>query len=222
MRFLGKFDPFAAGRREMWRFVLHQNIRRYRELLSQALSHAERQRVQTLLREAETELADLEALSTPDPVSQNEDLREVADRSVDDTVETLSALGACLQLWWPARRSLLLVAQKNLPLSLLRSVTNGDVDAETVPVQAFAQNTQVTLEDAEAASISEHYREMLHSANVRSAIASPVRSPTGTIVGVLTAYFLLPLRFEKDLLEKAERLAKGTGAALSRLDHWNR
>jgi hypothetical protein len=30
------------------------------------------------------------------------------------------------------------------------------------------------------------------------------------------------MRFEKDLLEKAERLANGTGAALSRLDHWNK
>ncbi len=206
----------------MWRFVLHQNIQRYRELLSQAVSDTDRAHLQTLLREAETELADLEILSTPAPVRQDEDLREVAERSVEGTVETLGALGACLQIWWPAKRSLLLVAQKNLPLSLLRAVTNGDVDREAVPVTAFAQGTQVMLEDTETAGIGEHYRETLHSANVRSAVASPVRSPTGTIVGVLTAYFVVPMCFEKDLLESAERLANGTGAALSRLDHWNR
>ena len=206
----------------MWRFVLHQNIQRYRELLSQTLSDAERERVLTLLREAEAELADLETLSTPIPVRQNEDLREIAERSVDDTVETLGALGACLQIWWPAKRSLLLVAQKNLPLSLLRAVTNGEVDREAVPVTAFARNNQVTLEDAGAASIGEHYRQTLQSANVRSAIASPVHSPTGAIAGVLTAYFVLPMRFDQDLLEKTERLANGTGAALSVLDPWDR
>jgi hypothetical protein len=205
----------------VWRFVLYQNIQRYRELLSQVLSDAERERVQALLREAEAELADLETLSTPAPVQRNDDLREVAERSVDDTVETLGALGACLQLWWPAKRSLLLVAQKNLPLSLLRAVTNGDVDREAVPVTAFARDTQVALEDAEAASIVEHYRQTLHSANVRAAIASPVRSPAGAIAGVLTAYFVHPMHFDEDLLEKAERLANGTGAALSVLDPWN-
>jgi hypothetical protein len=100
-------------------------------------------------------------------------------------------------------------------------VTNGDVDREAVPVTAFARDTQVALEDAEAASIVEPYRQTLHSANVRAAIASPVRSPAGAIAGVLTAYFINPMHFDEDLLEKAERLANGTGAALSVLDPWN-
>lgn len=205
----------------MWRFVLHQNIQRYRELLSQALSDAEREHVQVLLREAEAELAGLEALSTPDPVRQNEALREVVERSVDDTVEALDALGACLQLWWPARRSLLIVAQKNLPASLLQAVTNGEVDAEAVPMKAFARNAQIALEDVETTVTAEQYRRALRSANVRSAIASPVHHQTGETIGVLTAYFVLPRCFDQDLLDKAEQLAQHTGAALGTLDHWN-
>lgn len=204
----------------MWRFVLRQNIQRYRELLSLADNDADRARLQTLLREAETELASLDTLSTPDPVRQNEDLRQVAERSVDDAVEALGALGACLQVWWPTKQSLLIVAQKNLPASLLRAVTDGETDAEAIPVRAFALNTQIAIEDIEAAGAGQQYCEALRSANVRSAIASPVRHPTGGILGVLTAYFVLPTVFDQDLLGKAERLAHHAGAALGGLDHW--
>jgi hypothetical protein len=205
----------------MWRFILLENIQRYRELLGQAPSNVEQARLQDLLREAEADLADLERLSTPAPVRQNEDLREVVERSVDDAVETLGALGACLQVWWPANRSLLLVAQKNLPGAFLRAVSHSEIDQDVVSLAAFARDTQMVLEDAEAIGPGEQYRATLRSANIRSALASPVHAPTGALVGVMTAYFVLPKHFDQELLEKAAGLARRTGVALGMLDRGN-
>src|SRR5689334_20910198 len=97
----------------MWRFVLLENISRFRTLLETERSPEKRDTLQQLLNDAEEELDELVQASTPVIAQRDDALRFYADQCVEQAVRLHAAQFSTLQIYDEARERLIILAQKN-------------------------------------------------------------------------------------------------------------
>ena len=199
----------------MWRFVLRENIRRYRELLADTKSEPERARLQRLLDQAEAELAELEALSTPEPVRQNGELRQIAEQAVNDAMHLLRAQSADLQLFRAETGSLMIVAQRNLPSPFLHHLENVRIGDGSAYARCFETNSTIAVEDLQADPLSAPHLDAARAAGIRSLLSVPLCDSSANPIGVLSVHFVSPHCMSEHDLARAKYLVRGIGLAVA-------
>jgi GAF domain-containing protein len=200
----------------MWRFVLRENISRFRTLLATEQSAEKRGRLRKLLKEAEEELDELEQASTPLVARRDEALRFYADQCVEDAVRLHAAQFSALQIYDDARERLIILAQVNFqaPFLLhLSSVRRGDGSACG---RCLETGAPAVVEDVKSNNAFQPHRKAALEAGFEAVHASPVTDRSEALIAVLSTYFTRPRRFSEDELSAMARYAARIGPDLER------
>lgn len=199
----------------MWRFVLRENIRRFRALLGVAKSGDQQETLWQLLREAELELDELEKASTPEIARPDDWLAAIANRAVDQAVVLHHAQFASLQIYDERREHLIILAQRNLRAPFLHHLAQVGPGDGSACGRCLAEETPVAIEDVNADTAFEPHREAAHEAGFRAVEAFPVRDASGQLLAVLSTYFESPRHSSTETLNRMTDFADSIGRSLA-------
>ena len=180
----------------MDRFVLRENLRRYRAMLDGAADPATRRRLQALIAEIEREhlFRDHIWTWTCPHIAVPEVLGDAAERLLDRIVLAEGADLGSLQLWDEAAGALRLLAHHGFDRdSALRFAVVHDGTGSACEA-AHARRQRVVIEDTETAEGLEATIEWSATVGVRAIQSTPVIRE-GRFLGVFSTYFRAPRHF---------------------------
>lgn len=199
---------------DMWRFVLKENIRRFEALLLEERSPAERATVLELLARAKAELAELDGASTAEFGRRSPEIRRIAEQSVEDAMRLHGAQFGNLQVYDETRGGLIIVAQVNFRSEFLNHFALVKPADGSACARALGDGGQTVVADVNVDPDFEPHRRVAYEAGFRAVLSSPLRAPSGKLIGVLSTHFSAPRTFSPDELDKTARLAASVAAAL--------
>lgn len=200
----------------MWRFVLQENIRRFRALNEHADSDEQRETLRQLLEEAELELDKLEQASTPEIAKRDAALKYLADHAVDQAMALRGAQFASLQIFDEDRAHLIILAQRNLRVGFLHHLAQVKPGDGSACGRCLADDAPAAIEDVNRDPRFEPYREIAKEARIQAVAAFPVRDSSGNLLAVLSTYFEAPQRFSDDDLHRMTVFAQSIGSTLEK------
>lgn len=176
----------------MWRFILQQNIGRYRKILEEDLRLEKRDEFEGLLTSAERELSELNRVSASSPVANNPRAYAILQQAVDLAMDMVHANFGTLRLHHPEAGGLLIAAQRNFRTSFLQHLAVA-TDGDGSPCgRALSQGTRVVIEDVDGDSAFSPHLDAAREAGFRAVQSTPFFAPTGTLIGVLSTHFPTP------------------------------
>lgn len=184
----------------MWRFVLRENIARFRALMEHAVSDEQRETLEQLLKEAEEELQELEEASTQELAKRDARLSSLADHAVDEAMALQGAQFASLQIFDESRQHLIILAQRNLRAKFLHHLAHVRPGDGSACGRCLADNAPAAIDDVSSDTGFESHREAAREAGFRAVRALPVRDRAGILLAVLSTYFEAPQRFSDEEL----------------------
>lgn len=200
----------------MWRFVLRENIPRYKALLEQAESDVERERFRQMLDRAETELRELEEASTPEIARLDAQLKYFSEHAVDEALKLHRAQFSTLQIYGEQREHLIILAQRNFRAPFLHHLSQMRPGDGSACGRCLAENAPAAIEDVNTDPAFEPHREAAHEAGFDAVQASPVRDGSGGLIAVLSTYFNAARRFSEDELYRMTYFADSIGGKLEK------
>lgn len=200
----------------MWRFVLKENISRFHALLEQADSNEQRETLLQLLREAELELDELEAASSPEIARRDYRLNSFAQHAVDEAMVLHRAQFASLQIFDEIRDRLIVLAQRNLRATFLHHLAQVRPGDGSACGRCLADDAPAAVEDVNGDPGFEPHRKAASEAGIRAIQSSPVRDRSGKLIAVLSTYFEAPQCFSDDDIYRMTYFADTIGDNLER------
>lgn len=200
----------------MWRFLLQENIRRYREQIADERSDSRRTVLQLLLHDAEAELDQLERASFSQVAHDDPGLRIIAERAIDDAMKRYGAQFGTLHIYDDELGGLVILAQRNFRAEFLASYALVTPDETAVSGRAFTEGRTIVVEDIRTDLAFAARREAAREGGFEAVQSSPVRNASGRVLGVLSTHFTTPQRFSAQDIEKMDRHANSVGASLER------
>lgn len=198
----------------MWRFVLRENIRRFRELVEHAHSDEQRETLRQLIEEAELELRELESASTPQIAALDVSLNFLAVRAVDEAMDLSGAQFGSLQIHDETRTHLIILAQRNLRSKFLHHLAQMQPGDGSACGRCLVDDAPAAIGDVNNDPAFAPHREAAREAGFQAVAAIPVRNTSGQLIAVLSTYFEAPQRFEDEDLSKLTFLAETIGKSL--------
>jgi len=189
---------------------------RYRELLGRDLPLAARCTLEWLLVNATRELASLEPHACPDDRNQAPRLIAVADEAVAEAVRLMGSQFGNIQLYLAPQDTLCLLAYRNFPVAFASRFAAFTPDRRTTCSRVVASGRRVVVEDIEKDEAFAPHVPAALSAGFRSLQSTPLKHPSGVVIGVLTTHFATPRSFANDELEQFDAHAKLVSAEFAR------
>lgn len=203
----------------MWRFVLKENIARYKALVAGAKSERERQSLTEQLTKAQAELAELEALSSGGLVQKTDAIRAIIYPALDETIRAFGANFGNLQIYDEQAGGLIILGQRNFRVEFLRHFAVASPGDGSSCGRCFSLGEQVAIADVDDDDAFAPHREAAHLAGYRSVVSSPLRDQYGNLFGVMSVHFTTAQTFTPDRLEGLAARANAVGAAIGRQLH---
>lgn len=198
----------------MWRFVLRENISRYRNLLAKEESSTKRDFLRRLLRVTEEELDELEQMSTPALAQRDYALKFFAEHSVEQAVRLHAAQFGTLQIYDEARERLIILAQRNFRPAFLHHLTLVKPGDGSACGSCLKNNAPAAIEDVRRDPAFAPHREAALEAGFEAVKASPVPDRADALIAVLSTYFSRPRRFSENELNDMAQYAARIGPPL--------
>jgi hypothetical protein len=199
----------------MWRFVLKENIRRFRVQIENETSAAKRDTLRSLLADAEAELAELESASTPEAIKGDARLAMFAEHAIDEAMKLHGAQFGILQVYDEGLCALQILAQKNFRAEYLRPFAFIDPDEGSVSGRCFKKGRTITVEDVNNDPSFEPRRQTATEGGFEAVQSSPLRSGD-LVIGVLSTHFTKPQQFSPRDVQRMDRYSSSIGAELHR------
>lgn len=199
----------------MWRFVLKENIRRFKDLLGEADSGEQRETLEQLLQEAEVELEELEDASTPEVAKRDALLSYLADRAVDQAMALQGAQFASLQIFDESHAHLIILSQRNLRAKFLHYLAHMKPGDGSACGRCLADGAPAAIGDVNSDPEFEPHREAASEAGFQAVRAFPVRDGSGKLIAVLSTYFETAQRFSDYDLHRITLLTDAIGSDLA-------
>lgn len=209
----GNLDQGSLG---MWRFVLRENIDRFRALMTLAHSEQERETLRQLLKEAELELEELEAASTPQLARRDAWLNSLARRAIDEAMTLEGAQFASLQVFDESREELIILAQRNLRAQFLHHLAHMRPGDGSACGRCLADDAAAAIGDVNGDVAFAPHLEAAREAGFQAVRAFPVRDPSGQLMAVLSTYFEAPREFDDRDLDRMADITDALGRYLAR------
>lgn len=200
----------------MWRFVLQENIRRYRDLLAKAESETDTDRLRQLLQATELELSEINEASTPDVARRDGALRMLAEHAVEGALKRHNAQFSSLQIHDPRREFLIILAQKNFRAPFLHHLALMKPGDGSACGRCLEEDAPAAIHDVHRDPAFEPHREAAREAGFRAVQASPVRNGSGETIAIISTYFSAPQDFSEKQLNRLVDYAGSIGAGLQR------
>lgn len=200
----------------MWRFLLKENIRRFRDQLAAAKSDTDREMLTRLLNDAEAELFELENNSTPDVAKNDAALKLFSERSIDEAMRLDGAQFGTLQIYDQRSEGLIILAQRNFRAEFLRPfilITPGE---GSLSGRCFVEGRTIIVEDVNEDPNFKGRRELARQGGFKAVQSSPLIGRSGNVIGVLSTHFADPHRFSPDEISRIERFANSVGSGLEK------
>lgn len=206
----------------MWRFLLKENIRRFRDQLAAAKPHSQREMLTRLLHEAEAELRELENCSTPEVAKNDAALKLFSERSIDEAMRLDGAQFGTLQIYDERSEGLIILAQRNFRAEYLRPFTLIKPGEGSLSGRCFAEGRTIVVEDVNEDPGFKGRRELAREGGFKAVQSSPLKGRSGNVIGVLSTHFANPHRFLHGDIGRIERFANSVGSSLEKhlAAHW--
>ena len=198
----------------MWRFVLKENIRRFRNLAAQSQSQSEREKLELMIGEAQSELAELEQASTPQIARDDDALQSFAERVVAEAMKQHGAQFSTLQIYDENRDHLIILAQSNLRAPFLHHLASMRPGDGSACGRCLADDAAAAIADVNRDAGFVPHREAARDAGFEAVQASPVRDGAGNLIAVLSVYFSAPQSFSAADVERMSEFASSFGPRL--------
>ncbi|MFN3523377.1 MAG: GAF domain-containing protein [Phenylobacterium sp.] len=199
----------------MWRFMLKENIRRFRALIDAEPSTAEREHLQRLLLEAESDLQDLEQASTPDLAHRDAALQMLAEQSIDEAMRLLDAQFGLLQVWNEDLDGLVILAQRNFRPQFLHHFALVRPGDGSVCGRSMADGSAVAVDDVGTDPAFEPHRHVAQDAGFRAVLSLPLKATSDAPIGVLSTHFRSSRRFSDQELGRVASHARSVASAVA-------
>lgn len=200
----------------MWRFVLKENIQRFRALLAQGAPGPESQKLRQLLKDAEAELEELEQASTPDKARGDTSLSFFAERIVEEAMNLQEAQFSSLQIFDETREHLIILAQRNFRAPFLHHLAQMRPGDGSACGRSLENDAPAVIEDVNGDPAFEPHLQAAREAGFEAVQATPVRDASGTLIAVLSTYFSGPRRFSEDDLYRMNTFVDSIGINLEK------
>ncbi|HSR00629.1 MAG TPA: GAF domain-containing protein [Sphingomicrobium sp.] len=200
----------------MWRFLLKENIRRFRNQLAEAKPDAQRETLARLLQEAEAELRELENSSTPEVAKNDAALKHFSERSIDEAMRLDGAQFGTLQIHDERSEGLIILAQRNFRAEFLRPFTLIKPDEGSLSGRCFVEGRTIVVEDVNEDPSFKGRRELAREGGFKAVQSSPLKGRSGKVIGVLSTHFADPHRFSHEDIGRIERFANSVGCGLEK------
>ncbi len=178
------------------RFVLRQNIARYRERLDEPLAVSTRSLVERLLAEAEADLAIRQSiwLLTCPGVRINPLAGALVEKTLDAAIARCGADCGTVQLWDAGAQRLHLIAQDGFDQAFVDHFASvGDGDG-SVCARAMASRAPVIVDDVETDQRFQALRQAVSPYGIRAIHSTPVLAADGRLLGMISTHFTSPRR----------------------------
>lgn len=202
---------------KMWRAILEDNIRHFRELLAAKRPEHNADTLRRLLAEAEAELEQLERASTHERARSDAILRVFAETAIDDAMRLNQAQFGNLQIFDETSGSLIILAQRNFRNPFLNHfaiVKPGDGSACG---RASVDSNRLVIEDIALDPAFESHLRVAIEAGFRAVQSTPLRDGSGRLLGVLSTHFSNPRCFSVDEHAMMDRHSAFVATTLARL-----
>lgn len=176
----------------MRRFVLRENIARYRRHLDGQLQDETRATILRLLGDARAELSELERQPILD-AGDGAGLLAVADQAVRAVIEEQEGHFANLQLLDEASGRLTIIAHANLPLTFLRHFEIVSCEDDPACAQCVRLQAPVAVRDVLADAAYGRHHEVARQTGYRALMSAPLRIGRACI-GVVSVLYAAPRR----------------------------
>ncbi|WP_102960332.1 GAF domain-containing protein [Mangrovicella endophytica] len=176
----------------MQRFILRQNILRFRRMLAEEDSPLLRETALRLLKEAEHELALIEWVWTWTYPDLGKEHGEALDELLGAAMTRHGADFGTLQIWEEGTAMLHLIAQRSLHGSFIERFAHVDSGSGTVCDHALRKREQILVRDVEQDPAFASILEETRSEGIRALQSTPLISLDGAPVGILSTYFRMP------------------------------
>jgi PAS domain S-box-containing protein len=123
-----------------------------------------------------------------------DDLRTALDDVLENAIVTSGADFGNIQLYDPQAEALVIVAQRGFRPDFLDYFRLVRVDEDSACGQAMQSGQRIIIEDVELAPTYEKHRHVAAAAGYRAVQSTPLKSRSGTILGMLSTHFRLPQR----------------------------
>jgi PAS domain S-box-containing protein len=160
---------------------------------------AERQRAEEALRASEAQLkAELEAMTCLHALSTRlltaTDLRTALEDVLEGAVRTSRADFGNIQLFNPQIAALEIIAQRGFRQDFLDYFRTVRVDDGSACAQAMQSGGRIIIEDVELDPSYEPHRRVAAAAGYRAVQSTPLKSRSGSVLGMLSTHFRQPHR----------------------------
>lgn len=199
----------------MWRFVLNENIRRYRAQIERETSSTKRATLRSLLDDAQAELAELEKASTSELAKSDASLGLFADHAIDGAMKLHGAQFGIIQVYDDTLGGLQILAQKNFRAEYLRPFAFIDPAEGSVSGRCFIEGRTITVEDVNGDPAFGNKRHAAQDGGFEAVQSSPLRSGS-KLIGVLSTQFTKSRQFTSKDVQRMDRYASSVGAELQR------
>ncbi len=201
----------------MWRFVLRENIRRFRAQLAQEQSESKRAVIRGLLQEAEAELKELESHSAAPLAKGHAALQLFADQAIERAMKLHRAQFGVLQIYDRQQDGLVILAQKNFHPQFLRPFALIKLDdTASLGARCFNEGKTFAIKDVEQDPLFKERRPTARQGGFGAVQSSPVRNKKGAVIGVLSTHFTTPQRFSEEDLIAMDQFASSIGPELEK------
>lgn len=201
----------------MRRFVLKQNILRFREQLSRATDSADQRKLRLFIAEAEAELLEMERLSTRDSLHLDDRLQRLTESAIDAAINDHHADFGNIQLLDKDQKRLLFAAQRNLPLLFLVHFSTVKADDGSACARCLGSGASFHIHDVDVDDEYAPHRAVAIATGYRSVISAPLHDPSGAMLGVFSLLFREPRAFSDAVVAAFERQASATALNLHQL-----
>ena len=148
------------------------------------------------------------------------DLGAVMSGILEAAVHITNAEWGVIQIVDAATDALQMVAGFGFDERFMNGFASIRRGAHTSCAAAWQRSERVMIEDAELSDIMANSveLEMYRQAGVRAVQSTPIFSPSGDVLGVLSTHYRAPVEFSGDMLKLVDVLARLTGDII----HWSR
>lgn len=198
----------------MWRFVLHENVERYRRLLATEKDGERRRVLQRLVDADERELAELNAASMRAHAAHNAEIASLLQNLLDGAIKTSGADLGIIQIFDTETQSLLIGAQRNFRRPFLDHFAVVAAGDGSSCGRALADKCPVRLEDIADAPSYAAERDVAHDAGFRAVQSIPLVE-AGLFIGMLSTHFRAPRAWSAEEQAKSDADAQDVAKLLS-------
>lgn len=201
----------------MWRTILQDNIRHFRELLAAGRPEHNPETLQRLLIEAESEFEQLERASTHERARSDAVLRVFAETAIDDAMRLTQAQFGSLQIFDETSASLIILAQRNFRNPFLEHFAVVKLSDGSACARAGAGSERIMIENIATDPAFEPHRRVAEEAGFQAVQSTPLRDSAGKLIGVLSTHFSNTRCFSAGEHAMIDRHCAFVAATLARL-----